>query len=165
MAMRALLDERGRRLFAAAESRAAGFGGVSAVARATGVARSTIGRGLKELETREPSRGAVRRKGGGRPALETRDTTLLDDLRRLVEPSTMGDPMRPLLWVSKSHAKLAAALKAMGHQVGRASIPKLLEKIGFRRHVNRKTREGKDHPDRDAQFEHINAQALKFQAS
>jgi hypothetical protein len=165
MAMRALLDERGRRLFAAAESRAAGFGGVSAVARATGVARSTIGRGLKELETREPSRGAVRRKGGGRPALETRDTTLLDDLRRLVEPSTMGDPMRPLLWVSKSHAKLAAALKAMGHQVGRASIPKLLEKIGFRRHVNRKTREGKDHPDRDAQFEHINAQALKFQAA
>ena len=112
--MRDQLDERGRRLYAAAEVRAAGYGGVAAVARATGLARSTIGRGMKDLDRAPLPRGRVRREGGGRRPLSDSDPTLLDDLRRLVEPVTLGDPMRPLLWVSKSHEKLAAALRAHG---------------------------------------------------
>jgi Rhodopirellula transposase DDE domain len=164
-ALRGALNERGRRLFAAAEARAAGFGGIAAVARATGIAPSTIGRGLKDLGKPDLASGSVRRKGGGRPPLEARDPELLDDLQRLIEPATMGDPERPLRWVSKSWAKLAAALKDMGHTVSARSIPRLIETLGYRRQVNRKTREGEDHPDRDAQFEHINAQALKFQAA
>ena len=164
-AMPACLDERGRRLFAAAEARTAGHGGIAAVARATGIARSTIGRGLKDLEASGFAEGMVRRPGGGRRALTQTDATLLDDLRRIIEPSTLGDPMRPLLWVSKSHAKLAAALCAMGHQVAESSIPKLLEQLHYRRQVNRKTKEGCHHPDRDAQFEHINRQAMAFQAA
>jgi len=161
-ALRPSLDERGRRMFAAAEARAAGVGGVSAVARATGVARSTIDRGLKELDAPQRTR-KIRRAGGGRLALTQKDPTLLEDLRRLLEPATLGDPMRPLLWVSKSHAKLAAALREMGHQVSATRIPQLLERLGYRRQVNRKTREGASHPDRDAQFEHINAKVLAFQ--
>jgi hypothetical protein len=164
-ALRCSLDERGRRIFAAAEARAAGFGGIAAVARATGLARSTIGRGLKDLQDSEFPTGSVRRKGGGRLTIEARDAALLEDLRRLVEPATMGDPMRPLLWVSKSHAKLAAALVDMGHAIEKSSIPRLLEKLGFRRQVNRKTKEGGTHPDRDAQFEHINAAVIAKQAT
>jgi Rhodopirellula transposase DDE domain len=90
---------------------------------------------------------------------------LLDDLRQLLEPATMGDPMRPLRWVSKSHDKLATALRAMGHKVSASSIPKLLGQLGYRRHVNRKTKDGSNHPDRDAQFEYINAKAREFQAA
>ena len=99
---------------AAAEAKAAGYGGIAAAARATKVARSTIGRGLKDLRDPGSLTGKVRRKGGGSPRLTTRDPTLLEDLQRLLEPATMGDPMRPLRWVSKSHDKLAAALRAMG---------------------------------------------------
>jgi len=160
-ALRARLDERGRRLFAAAEARAAGFGGVSAVARATGIARSTIDRGLKELDA-PGATSKIRRAGGGRPALTQKDPTLLADLQKLLEPATLGDPMRPLLWVSKSHAKLAAALREMGHEVSATRIPQLLERLGYRRQVNRKTKEAASHPDRDAQFEHINARAMAF---
>src|SRR5271170_7835297 len=109
------LNERGRRLFAAAEARTAGHGGISAAARATGVARSTIGRGLKDLDNPGALSGVVRRPGSGRHALTATDPTLLDDLGRLLEPATMGDPLRPLRWVSKSHAKLAAALRAECH--------------------------------------------------
>jgi Rhodopirellula transposase DDE domain len=163
-AMFGRLDERGRRLFAAAEARTAGRGGIAGVARATGIARSTIGRGLKDMEAPEFVGGTVRRAGGGRRSLVRTDATLLEDLRRIVEPSTLGDPMRPLLWVSKSHAKLAAALCATGHQVAASSIPKLLERLHYRRQVNRKTKEGSHHPDRDAQFEHINKQVITFQA-
>jgi hypothetical protein len=163
-AMRACLDERARRLFAAAEARAAGYGGVSAVTRATGIARSTIDRGLKELDAFEAAR-KIRRAGGGRPTLTRTDPTLLEDLRKLLEPATLGDPMRPLLWVSKSHAKLALALREMGHWVSASRIPQLLERLGYRRQVNRKTKEGGRHPDRDAQFEHINAQAAAFEAA
>jgi hypothetical protein len=164
-AVRRSLNERGRRLFAAAEARTAGYGGVSASSRATGVARSTIGRGLKDLDDPGGLSGEVRRPGSGRHALTVTDPTLLDDLRRLVEPATMGDPMRPLLWVSKSHAKLAAALCEIGHQVGKSSIPKLLGIVGYRRQVNRKTLEGSRNPDRDAQFEHINAAVIAAQAA
>ena len=164
-ALRASLDERGRRLSAAAEAKAAGRGGIAAVARATKVARSTIGRGLKDLRDPESLTGKVRRKGGGRASLTEKDPTLLEDLQRLLEPATMGDPMRPLRWVSKSHAKLAAALGQMGHAVSASTIPKLLETLKYCRHFNRKTKEGANHPDRDAQFEYINAKVEAFQAS
>jgi hypothetical protein len=159
------LDERGRRLFAAAEARSAGYGGISAAAQATGVARSTIGRGLKDLDDPAGLSGVVRRPGSGRPALTITDPTLIEDFQRLLEPATVGDPMRPLLWVSKSHAKLAAALCAMGHQVAKSSIPKLLGLLNYRRQVNRKTLEGGRNPDRDAQFEHINAAVIAMQAA
>src|SRR6516162_741953 len=164
-AMRAGLDERERRLLAAAEARTAGYGGVSAVARATGIARSTIDRGLKDLESLDPVQPKVRRPGGGRRSLIRTDPTVLEDLRRLLEPATVGDPMRPLMWVSKSHAKLAAALRDMGHEVSASRIPKLLECLRYRRQVNRKTKEGSRHPDRDAQFEHINQQVVTLQAA
>src|SRR5450755_1032112 len=159
------LNERARRLLAAAEARAAGHGGVSATSRATGIARSTIGRGLKDLVDAGSLPGVVRRPGSGRPALTASDPTLLEDLRALLEPATMGDPMRPLLWVSKSHAKLAAALCAMGHKLGESSIPKLLGLLKYRRQVNRKTLEGSRNPDRDAQFEHINTAVIVTQSA
>jgi hypothetical protein len=159
------LSERSRRLVAAAEARSAGYGGIAAVSRATGVARSTIGRGLKDLADPGSLSGTVRRPGGGCPTLIEKDPTLLDDLRQLVEPATMGDPMRPLMWVSKSRAKLAAALREMGHKITANSIPKLLEALKYRRQVNRKTLEGSHNPDRNAQFEHINAKVLTTQAA
>ena len=164
-AVRRSLNERGRRLFAAAEARTAGHGGISAAARATGIARSTIGRGLKDLDDPSTLSGVIRRPGSGRHALTLTDPTLLEDLRRLLDPATMGDPMRPLLWVSKSHAKLAAALRTMGHQIGKSSIPKLLGLLKYRRQANRKTLEGSRNPDRDAQFEHINAAVIANQAA
>jgi hypothetical protein len=151
------LDERGRRLFAAAEARTAGRGGIVAVHDITGIACSTIGRGLDELEAALPE-GRVRRTGGGRRAVSDGDPTLVADLARLVEPATMGDPERPLKWVSKSPVKLADALRARGHAVSPNTVAKLLnDKLGYSRQVNRKTHEGASHPDRNAQFEHINA--------
>ena len=164
-AVRRSLNERGRRLFAAAEARAAGHGGIVAASRATGIARSTIGRGLRDLDDPGALSGAVRRPGSGRHALTATDPTLLEDLHRLLEPATMGDPMRPLLWVSKSHAKLAVALRAMGHRIGKSSIPKLLGLLKYRRQANRKTLEGSRNPDRDAQFEHINAAVIANQTA
>ena len=140
-AMRPRLDERGRRLFCAAEARSVGYGGVSVVARATGIARSTINRGLKDLKSLDPAPSKLRRPGGGRPALTQTDPTLLEDLRDLLESTTLGDPMRPLLWVSKSHAKLALALRGMGHRVSASRIPQLLGRLGYRRQVNRKSLE------------------------
>jgi hypothetical protein len=159
------LNERSRRLFAAAEAKTAGHGGVAAAYRATGIARSTIGRGLKELAEPVSLPVAVRRPGSGRPTLTVKDPSLLENLRRLVEPATMGDPMRPLMWVSKSHAKLAEALSAMGHKIKKSSIPKLLGLLKYSRQVNRKTLGGSSHPDRDAQFEHINAAVIATQAT
>ena len=150
---------------AAAEAKAAGYGGIAAASRATKLARSTIGRGLKDLRDPGSLGPKVRRKGGGgSPRLATKDLTLLADLERLLEPATMGDPMRPLRWVSKSHDKLATALRAMGHKVSSSSIPKLLGELKYCRHSNRKTKEGGKHPDRDAQFEYINAKVEEFQA-
>ena len=159
------LDERGRRLFAAAEVRAAGRGGLAAVSGITGLARSTILRGLKDLDAPALPRGRVRRKGGGRRRLAVRDTTLLDSLRSLVEPATVGDPVRPLLWVSKSLDKLATALNEMGHAVSANTVRKLLIEIGFSRQSNRKADEGSHHPDRNTQFEHINAKVQEAQAA
>src|SRR6202171_5875219 len=158
-------DERGRRLFAASETRAAGWGGLEAVSTITGIARSTIGRGLDDLDLPPLPPGRVRREGGGGKGLTARDATLLEDLRRLVEPATRGDPVRPLLWVSKSLDKLAAGLAEMGHTVSPNSVRKLLGELGYSRQANRKTDEGKSHPDRNAQFEYINAEVLTAQAA
>ena len=151
------LDERGRRLFAATEAAAAGYGGIAAVSRITGIAASTIGRGLKDLAapTRlEPSR--VRRFGGGRKALVVTDRKLLDDLTGLVEPEARGDPMSPLRWTCKSLRRLAAELAALGHRVSHTVVGELLRQQKFSLQANRKTREGDGHPDRDAQFTYIN---------
>jgi hypothetical protein len=158
-------DERGRRLFAASEVRAAGRGGLAAVSSITGLARSTIGRGLKDLDATPLPVGQVRREGGGPRLLTERDPTLLADLKRLVEPVTRGDPVRSLLWVSKSLDKLASALGELGHSVSPNSVRKLLTEIGFSRQVNRKAYEGASHPDRNAQFEYINATVIAAQAA
>ena len=152
-----VLDERGRRRFAAAEARAAGRGGIVTVSRVTGIARSTIGRGLAELrEEPAPPTGRVRRAGGGRKSLTASDPSLLDDLKGLLEGATRGDPMAPLLWTAKSLRKLAAELKGLGHRIGHNSVADLLRGLGYSLQANRKTLEGASHPDRDAQFDYIN---------
>jgi DDE family transposase len=159
------LDERGRRLFAAAEVKAAGRGGMAAVSEITGIARSTIQRGLLDLDAPAPAGSRVRREGGGRREIADTDPTLISDLRTLAEPATMGDPTRSLTWVSKSPAKLADALKEHGHDVCRNTVDKLLAtKLEYSRQFNRKTHEGTSHPDRNAQFEHINAKVVAAQA-
>ena len=161
-----MLDEHGRRRFAAAEAASAGYGGVIAVARATGIARSTIGRGLSELRAgEEPEAGRIRRPGGGRRPLSETDASLLDDLRALVEPQTRGDPQSPLLWTCKSLRKLARGLCDMGHKIGRTVVGELLHELGYRLQANRKTREGGQHPDRDAQFHYINGRVKEALAA
>ena len=150
------LDERGRRLLAASEARAAGYGGIAAVSRATGLAASTIGRGLKDLVDRLPP-GRVRKPGGGGKTAVERDPGLLPDLLSLVEPGARGDPMSPLRWTCKSLRRLAAELTARGHPVSRTVVGELLAREKFSLQANRKTREGSEHPDRDAQFARINA--------
>ncbi len=151
------LDERGRRLVAAAEAFTAGYGGITAVATATGMAPSTIGRGLKELAQDEPSE-RIRRPGAGRKPATSKEPTLLPDLEALVEPTTRGDPESPLRWTCKSVRHLAAALQQQGHQVSRTLVAELLNRAGYSLQGNRKTKEGDSHPDRDAQFAHINIQ-------
>jgi len=151
------LDERQRRLFAAAEAKAAGYGGIAAVSRVTRIAASTIGRGLKDLEAPAPaSPGAVRRRGGGRKSLSATNPRLLEDLNGLVEPSARGDPMSPLRWTCKSLRRLSAELKKLGHQISHTVVGELLKKQKFSLQANRKTLEGADNPDRDAQFHFIN---------
>lgn len=151
-----LLDERGRRQFAAAEALAAGRGEVTAVARITGIARSTIGRGPAELRGEaEPDAAPdrIRRKGGGRGPLVATDQTLLTDLKDLVEPTTRGDPTAPLLWTARSLRNLTAGLRDLGHRIGHNVVADLLRDLGYSLQAYRKTREGTDHPDRNAQFE------------
>jgi Rhodopirellula transposase DDE domain len=152
-------------MFAAAEVRTAGWGGLAAVARITGLARSTIGRGKQDLAAAPLAKGQVRRAGGGRRAVIENDPGLIPALQRLVEPATLGDPMRPLIWVSKSMDKLADTLTAMGHPIGADTVRKELVKLGFSRQFNRKADEGSKHPDRNAQFEHINTQVVAAQAA
>jgi Rhodopirellula transposase DDE domain len=160
------LNERARRLFAASEAHAAGRGGIAAVAGVTGVARCTIGRGLAELRIKEgASSRRIRRPGGGRkPKVET-EPGLLDALADLVQSAIRGDPEAALLWVSKSQRHLAAALSERGFTVSQKLAGRLLRRLGFSLQANRKTREGTSHPDRNAQFEHINAQINAFQAA
>jgi len=159
------LDERGRRLFAAAEVRTAGWGGLAVVADITGLARSTINRGEDDLAAEPLAKGQVRRAGGGRKAVSEGDPELVPELKRLVEPATLGDPMRPLIWVSKSMDKLAGTLTAMGHPISADTVRKELVKLGFSRQHNRKADEGAKHPDRNAQFEHINTKVVAAQAA
>ena len=151
------LDERQRRLFAAAEARAAGRGGIASVARVTRIAASTIGRGLKDLDALEPlSPGRVRRPGGGRKSLTQKDACLLDDLNALVAPDTRGDPMSPLRWTCKSLRRLAGELNKLGHKISHTVVGELLKSQKFSLQANSKTKEGADNPDRDAQFRFIN---------
>jgi hypothetical protein len=159
-ALAPVLDERGRRRFAAAEARMAGHGGVSVVSRITGLARSTIRRGLIELDVMAGGApaGRVRRVGGGRKKLTETDPTLLSDLRDLVEPATLGDPEAPLLWTSRSVRNLADALRAMGHRIGHNVVADLLRQLNYSLQSNRKTKEGTHNADRDAQFGYINNQ-------
>ena len=158
------LDERGRRLFAAGEVRTAGWGGLAVVSRITGLARSTINRGEDDLDAASLPKGQVRRAGGGRKSVAENDPELVPELKRLVEPATLGDPMRPLIWVSKSMDKLAATLTAMGHPISADTVRKELVKLGFSRQFNRKADEGSKHPDRNAQFEYINKEVVAAQA-
>jgi len=161
------MDERMRRLWAAAEARDLGLGGVSAVARATGLSRTTISLGLRELELPDAERVAqaqrVRQPGGGRIRAEIKDPQLLVALEKLIDPVTRGDPMSPLRWTCKSTYRLAEVLTQQGHLIGPRTVAKLLRQAGYSLQGNRKTREGKQHPDRNAQFEYINQQVLRFQ--
>jgi hypothetical protein len=161
------LDERSRRAVAAAEALALGWGGISAVSRATGLSRTAIRLGIAELRGTVPSAapGRVRRPGGGRKKTVETDPTVRGDLERLVEPTTRGDPESPLRWTCKSVRKLAAALRGLGHRVSHQWVAEALRDQGYSLQGNRKTREGRVSPDRDAQFAHINAAAEAFIAA
>jgi transposase len=157
------LDERLRRLVAAAEVAAAGS--VSAVARATGVSRRAIRAGVKELKARGAAAlapGRIRRPGGGRKRTVDQDPTLVTDLERLIEPTTRGDPQSPLRWTCKSVRRLAAELTRQGHRTSHRMVAALLRQLGYSLQANRKTIEGTRHPDRNAQFEHINARVRAY---
>ncbi len=161
------LDERARRAVVASEALAIGWGGMTAVARATGLSRTVIQKGIKELSGTAPvaAPGRVRRPGGGRKKTVEKDPDVQADLERLVEPVTRGDPESPLRWTCKSVRKLAAELRAQGHRVSHAWVAGMLRAQGYSLQGNRKTREGDDHPDRDAQFAYINAAAERYLAA
>ena len=150
------LDERGRRRWAATEAIAIGYGGITAVSLATGLSHHTIRNGIKELESDSPlPSGRQRRSGGGRKPLEASQEDLFHAIDRLVEPTERGDPQSPLRWTCKSLSNLRRELVLQGYHVGRTKISKVLRSLGYSLQGNRKTREGTDHPDRNAQFEHI----------
>ena len=153
-----MLDERTRRLTAANEARAWGRGGISVVSRACGLSRRVIGVGLKELSAGHAlPPGRVRRAGGGRKRLTTTDPALVRALEAVVADDTRGDPQSPLRWTCKSTRAVAQALTARHHPVSHTTVGRLLHALGYSLQSNRKTDEGRDHPDRDAQFRHINA--------
>lgn len=164
-----VMTERMRRHWAASEALALPRGGTTLVAQATGMSRTTIWTGIRELQNSsaspeppsDPRR--CRRPGGGRHRAEANDPVLVEDLERLVNPVTRGDPMSPLRWTCKSTRKLAEELRARGHQISHETVARLLHAAGYSLQSNRKTREGRSHPDRDAQFEHINARVLALQ--
>src|SRR5262252_2387038 len=174
-ALRPYLDERRRRLWAAAEALVLGRGGITAVANATGLQRATIRVGIRELQasptagpeteaaTAEDRIHRVRAAGGGRKPLTSEDPTLVHDLEALVAPTTRGDPLSPLRWTCKSTRQLAAELVRQGHQVSQQTVADLLHALDYRLQSTRKTKEGADHPDRDAQFASINDQTRAFQ--
>ena len=162
------LDERTRRLTAAAEAEAIGFGGVAMVARATGYSRLTLRRGIKELKSAPespPGGRKIRRPGGGRKRTVDTDLTLRADLEKLVQPTERGEPESPLRWTCKSVRRLAEELKRLGHQTSHRMVAEMLHEMGYSLQANSKTLEGASHPDRDAQFEHINHQAQEYFAT
>jgi len=160
--MAPVLDERARRLWAAAESVAIGYGGDAVVSAATGLARETIRNGRRELTRGDAATPRIRRPGAGRPRLKQTQPGLEAALEALVEPLTRGDPTSPLRWTCKGRAKLTAALTAEGWQVSSTTVGRLLNALGYRLRSVRKNREGTSHPDRNAQFEYINATAATF---
>ncbi len=165
-AMNPFLNERSRRRWAAVEARAIGRGGIERVAEATGISRTTIRTGIKELDTpvEEPlEEGRQRSPGAGRKFLSEHDPGLLSALEKLVDPVTRGDPEGPLLWTSRSAAKLADELTAMGHKVSERTVNRLLHSAGYSLQSNRKTLEGAQNPDRDSQFRHINRRVRAHQ--
>src|SRR5256885_5257126 len=164
------MNERQTRLWLAAEAKAIGRGGLAAVTAATGVLRKRIGIGIRELERmalqplQEPAQSQrIRRPGAGRKKLTEIDATLVDDLESLIAPETRGDPESLLRWTTKSVRKLAEQLCEMGHEIGRQKVSELLHELGYSLQGLQKTREGTSHPDRDAQFRHINRQVVAFQ--
>ena len=158
-----VLDEKSRRLLVAAESKALGRGGISAVSRATGVSRQVIRQGLRELEqSPTPPAGRIRRPGGGRKKAKQKDPTLVADLEKLVEPTTRGDPESCLRWTCKSVRKLAEELERMGHEVSYPVVAELLHEMEYSLQSNRKTKEGDGHPDRDAQFAYIDRRVQHY---
>ena len=161
-ALRPLIDERAARVWAATEARALSTGGIAVVCEATGISRTTVREGLVELRgeaVHAPAGdGRIRRPGGGRKSLVETDATLLTDLERLVEPVTRGDPMSPLRWTCKSTRNLAEELQRMGHGISHATVGDLLREAGYSLQGTSKAEEGTSHPDRNAQFEHINAE-------
>ncbi len=160
------LNERQRRLWAGAEALSHGRGGIAAVARATGISPLTVAKGKREVEAGETiAEGRVRAPGGGRKALTETDPDLLADLERLVADEARGDPESPLLWTAKSVRHLARALREQGHEIHFTSIPKHLRALDYSMQANRKTKEGASHPDRDAQFRHINEKVKAALAS
>jgi hypothetical protein len=165
-ALAGVLDERTRRLVAAAEAKAIGFGGVTMVAQASGLSRGTVIRGMAELGTApRPARGQrIRRRGAGRKRTIDRDETLQRDLEALVEPVTRGDPESALRWTCKSVRQLAVELNHRGHQTSHRLVAELLHAMDYSLQANRKTLEGASHPDRDAQFHHISDKIREFQA-
>jgi len=163
--LRPHLDEKTRRLYAAAESKVQGHGGIGMVSKATGISRTTISTGLKELgfpENTDPDR--IRKKGGGRKKATHRFPEIKTELAKLIEPALRGEPDSPLMWTSKSLRKLSSELKSTGLIASHNLIGKILNEEGFSLQANRKTDEGKSHPDRNAQFEHIHSEVKKFQS-
>ncbi len=159
------LNERTRRVLAASEAMTIGRGGIALVSRATGLSRKAISLGIKQLQQEASiSPGRIRRAGGGRKKTVTKDLSLSKDLERLVEPVTRGEPESPLRWTCKSVRQLATELSRQGHQISHQLVSELLHERGYSLQANRKTREGGSHPDRNAQFEQINAQAKNFLA-
>ena len=163
--LRSVLTERSRRVWAASEALALGHGGIGLVEAATGISRSTISRGIRELDTPGVTLPAdrTRRPGGGRKRTVDTDDELAADLDTLVEPTASGDPDSPLRWTSKSVRRLATELQAMGHTVSYRLVAQLLKAADYSLQANRKTREGPQHPDREAQFQYLNAQVRRFQ--
>ena len=159
-----VLDERGRRVWAAAEAEALGYGGQGLVAKATGLARTTLYReGVRQAKDRQPLGERIRRVGGGRKQLTSHQPELRSALEALVDPTTRGDPENPLRWTCLSTRQLAATLTAQGYRIGRQTVAHLLAELGYSLQGNRKTTEGTSHRDRDAQFHYIHGQVQAFQ--
>src|SRR5664280_324718 len=161
------LDEKRRRILAAAEAEVLGYGGVTKVSRATGLSRVTITQGIKELNVQPAmdshSKMRIRKIGGGRKKEINRDPSIVRDIETLIEPYTSGDPESALRWTCKSVRRLSMELNEQGHQTSHRMVAELLNELGYSLQANRKTLEGTSHPDRDAQFKYIHKKVKKFQ--